>query len=144
MKRFVYILYFTFFSMAAQCQSGEITKIEFTTLTRGYQKQVFITSDSVIQITDGRAEDNNVVKRRLNSSDWNELMKVLEPVDLQELPSLQSPSSRRAFDGARHSSIKVVTKDGKEYEHAFDDEYPHQKLKNVMDVILKIEKTPDN
>jgi hypothetical protein len=127
---------------AGQCQSVNIRKVEFTTLTRGYQKQVFISQDSVVEIVDGRQEDNKITKRSLSKSEWDSLVKAIQSVDLKEVPALQSPTSRRAFDGARHSSIRISDADGKQYEHSFDDESPHPNLKPLMDAILSIQSTP--
>jgi hypothetical protein len=124
---------------AAQCQSVDIRNVEFTTLTRGYQKQIFISQDSVIEIIDGRQEDNKVTKKSLSGSEWNALMKAIQPLDLNEVSALESPTSRRAFDGARHSSIKISDSNGKVYEHSFDDESPHPKLRPLMDAILQIQ-----
>lgn len=140
MKSLLYFICITFFASPAQCQStGEVKKFEFTTLTRGYQKQVFITADSLIEIVDGRQEDNKIVKRKLEPAEWNELISGLESLKLESIPSLQSPTSRRAFDGARHSTITITTQDGKEWQHGFDDENPHPDLKAIMEVILRIE-----
>ncbi|HYC86952.1 MAG TPA: hypothetical protein VEB86_17085 [Chryseosolibacter sp.] len=139
MNRITFILLLMFVCLAARCQPP-VTKVEFTTLTRGYQKQIFITADSVIAITDGRQDDNQVSKRRTDPAEWQLLMDALRGVDPQEISGLQSPTSRRAFDGARHSTIKLIVHDGKEYQHGFDDEFPHDKLKPLMDAIVKTEK----
>jgi|GEM_PF-1134060 len=141
MKSTLYVFLLILISTAAGCQAVEpVAKIEFTTLTRGFQKQVFISADSVIAIVDGRQEDNRVQKRKLDGQEWVELMDALKEIKLQDIPSYESPSSRRAFDGARHSSIKIVTREGKEYQHGFDDEFPHEKLKALMEKIMNIEK----
>jgi hypothetical protein len=141
MKQILYAFFLIILCTAARCQSAaSVTKIEFTTLTRGYQKQIFISGDSVIAITDGRQEANTIVKRKLDPAAWDQLIKALEGVDLKELPSLPSPTSRRAFDGARHSSLKIITANGEEYQHGFDDEFPHEKLRELMDAIMNIEK----
>ena len=139
MKHFIYIT-FCLCSLLVRCQTaGEVSKIGFTTLTRGFQKQVFISKDSVIEIIDGRQEANKVTKKRIDKSEWDLLTESLKQVDVAEVPSLPAPSSRRAFDGARHSTITLTTTDGKEWMHTFDDESPHPKLKALMEAILRIE-----
>ena len=133
------LLLCVFVSTAATCQPEAISRVEFTTTTRGYQKQVFITEDSVIQIVDGRQDENKVLKRKTDPTEWKSLIDAARDIKLDNLPALQSPTSRRTFDGARHSRIKVTTKDKKEFEHSFDDEAPHAELKPMMDAILKIQ-----
>lgn len=141
LKTFIYLFSICIFCTVAQCQTaGAISKIEFTTLTRGYKKQVFISRDSVIEIVDGRQEENGVVKRKLNIEEWDALIKGLENVILKEIPTLQSPTAQRTFDGARHSSIRITDADGKAWEHSFDNENPHEKLKPFMDGIVKIKR----
>jgi hypothetical protein len=126
--------------ITSQCQSAStIQKIEFTTLSRGYQKQIFISPDSVITVIDGRVESNKVVKRKLGSEEWESLIVPLKNISLHEVAGLKSPSNRRAFDGARHSTITIESSDGNSWNHSFDDESPHEKLKPLMDAIKKIE-----
>jgi hypothetical protein len=140
MKSIAYLLVFCSLSTVATCQSPHtVSRIEFSTLTRGFQKQLFLKPDSLIEIVDGRQEANKVVKRSLNQADWERLVKSLDGIRLEEIPSLQSPTTRRAFDGARHSTIKITIQDGKEFEHTFDDENPHPKLKDLMEAILKVQ-----
>jgi hypothetical protein len=127
-------------STAATCQpENAIVKIQFTTATRGYQKQVFISADSVIEIVEGRQQDNRILRRALAEGDWKNVLESAKDIKPESLASLQSPTSRRAFDGARSSRIKLIRKDGKEFEHTFDDENPHSDLKPLMDAILAIQ-----
>lgn len=148
-KIILYTVILSCVSLAGRCQQKAggsapdddmiITKIEFTTLTRGYQKQVFFSADSLIKIIDGRQNEHKVVKRKMDSEKWQELVKAASAVSLVEIPQLQSPTFRRSFDGARHSSIVITTRDGKTYTHGFDDEHPHKKLQPLMDLIKKAE-----
>ena len=147
-KIILYAVILSCLSLAGRCQQKAagstqddmiVTKIEFTTLTRGYQKQVFFSADSLIKIIDGRQNDHKVVKRKLDAGKWEALVKCVSDVSLSEIPQLQSPTFRRSFDGARHSSIVITTRDGKTYTHGFDDESPHKKLQPLMDLIKKAE-----
>jgi hypothetical protein len=146
-KAILYCVILSFLSWGGTCQQKRsaqlpnekpvITKIEFTTLTRGHQKQVYFSPDSLIKITDGRQNDHQVVKRSLAEGQWQDLVNSLKHISLEEIPGLPSPTSRRAFDGAMHSSIVIWAKDEKSYIHAFDDEHPHEKLQPLMDLIKK-------
>jgi hypothetical protein len=126
--------------MASRCDGqNDVVRIEFTSLTRGYQKQVFMDHDSVKIIVDGRQEENKVVKRAMPEGSWNELMREIKNIDLAKVPGYKSPTNRRAFDGARHSSLKISDADGSEYAHSFDDTNPHADLKSLLNRILEIE-----
>jgi hypothetical protein len=122
-----------------QKNNSAVVKIEFTTLTRGYQKQVFISADSLIKIVEGRSNENSVVKRKLEDGEWAEIEKQVSGINLAEIAALKSPSSRRAFDGARHSTIVISTNDGKSYTHSFDDESPNEKFHGLMELIKKMD-----
>jgi hypothetical protein len=54
------------------------------------------------------------------------------------MPDLPSPTSKRAFDGARHSTITIETTLGKSYTHSFDDKNPHPGLMELMEAIVQI------
>jgi hypothetical protein len=127
-------------AFTARCQDNTVvTKIEYTTLTRGYQKQIFITPDSLIRIIEGREENNKIVKRKLAAGEWEEITKAISKTPVSEIAQLKSPTSRRAFDGARHSTIVIFANDGNSYTHSFDDENPHEKLAGLMEILKKLD-----
>lgn len=135
-------------SSIASCQSkpGQksasiIKSIEFVSNTRGYQKQVFISPDSVIEFTEKLNKGQRISKPNTEQQ-WIELISTIDAVPLQGIDKLPSPTSRRAFDGAKHSSLIITTNDSKSHTHTFDDENPHEQLLPLMKAIRKL-KTPD-
>lgn len=134
-------------SLQTQCQTKPagtssrepvITKVEFTTLTRGQKKEVFISADSVVEVSESLANNHAVTRKKIEDRQWEALLATVKGAKLEEIPNLPSPTNRRAFDGARHSSIKIITSDGRDFTHAFDDENPHQMLQPMMDEIIKL------
>src|SRR4051812_47434434 len=91
---------FTF--LAATCRGQKkkepnnqvITKIEFTSGTRGYQKEMYFTPDSLISMINNRGE-NKITKRRLAEEEWQSLIQALSNVDVKTIGELPSPSSKR-------------------------------------------------
>lgn len=124
-------------ALAAKCQDDPVVKVDFTSLTRGYQREVSISKDSVLETISGPAE-YRVIKNRLTADEWKEFVGALRGISLEEIPTLASPTSKRSYDGARHSTIVISTRDGKSYTHGFDDEDPHQKLQSLMKAITKV------
>jgi hypothetical protein len=122
------------FAFAAAQQREEVTAVEFTSFTRGFQKQAFFSSDSIIQITNKRGVIS-VAKRKIDSLEWEKLNEQLKDVNFAKMKELPAPSARRTFDGAMHSTITIVTGTGLKYEHTFDDEFPHEKLYPLMQAI---------
>src|SRR5688572_2205450 len=100
----LFIASFTMAGMAARCQDGEVvTRITFTSLTRGYQHEVFFTADSLTAIENNRGEEK-IKERKLQPFEWQNLVTATAGLNLEDISELPSPSSKRAFDGARHST----------------------------------------
>lgn len=114
-----------------------IMRIEFSSLTRGYQEHITFTSDSM-KYSRVQAGHPKVAKARaLKKSEWEDLLKVVQKIDLKEMSELKSPTMKRSFDGAKHSTISVITDSNQTFSHLFDDENPHEKLKGLMSAIVK-------
>jgi len=125
--------------LASRCQpSTDVSRIRFTSVTRGYHKEVNITKDSVHTLIQGRG-GNETFSRHLSAGEWDKLMGALKNITLQEISKLKSPTDKRAFDGARISSLEVQTSEGETLIHSFDDEQPHTTLKPLMDAVLEVE-----
>jgi hypothetical protein len=136
--RIFQIMAFGCIALAARCQDDPIIKIEFISLARGYLKQVSISRDSLVEVINSGEAGNQVIKKKLTADEWKKFATVLSDVSLDEIPELKSPTSRRAFDGAKHSSIVISTRAGKSYTHSFDDEDPHKKLQPLMEAINEV------
>src|SRR4051812_29110661 len=102
----VLIIVFCLAACGAKCQQSVITRITFTSSTRGYQKEIFISPDSLIKTINDRGKIQ-VTKRKLEAGVWEKLMASLGDLKLEEIPQLPSPTSGRSFDAAHHSSLIV-------------------------------------
>ncbi|MFZ6011753.1 MAG: hypothetical protein ACOYXT_15530 [Bacteroidota bacterium] len=122
-----------------QQQSADIAQIEFNTLTRGFNKNIRFTPDSIVAAVSGREGDSSD-KRAIEKNQWQSLISTLKTLPLTDIPGLKSPSMKRAYDGARHSTISVKLKNGETFIHSFDDEQPAPELQNLMEAIIKLEK----
>jgi hypothetical protein len=116
---------------ACSQNTDAIVKVEFSSLTRGYQELVIITKDSVSQSVNGRGESSeNAIA--IKAIEWDCIIKAFKKVSLQSIPELQSPTMKRSYDGALHSTITITTASGQQFIHSFDDDEPHEKLKPLM------------
>ena len=122
-------------------KTTDVVKIEFTSMTRGFNKQIVITKDSVVTTSAGRGSDGQNKRIKLNSKQWEHLMASMEEVSFSKIPDLKSPTEKRMYDGARHSTITITAADGTAVSHLFDDEMPNQKLQKLMKEISKLEKS---
>ena len=123
-----------------QCQSSQkVGRVEYSSLTRGFQKHIVITADSVITTISGRQQQAS--RRLVTPEEWATVQKSLHGVSLSEIPTLKSPSQAREYDGARHSTLTLFTSDGKTVAHTFDDEKANAKLMPLMSAVRAIEQT---
>jgi hypothetical protein len=136
MIKSVFVITLQLFVGIVYGQSSDIVEIDFTSSTRGYQMQVWITPDSLIQSVAGRQDTS--VARKLDRSSWDELIRSISDLDLEKIPSLERPSTRSAFDGARESTLKIIDSKGHIWRHSFDDQNPNSELKLLMDGIGRL------
>ncbi len=116
---------------------SEVVRVEFTSLARGgYNKQVIVTKDSLFESNSEGREEVQIMRRKTNPNEWQGLMQSLNNVTLSKIPDLKSPTMKRAYDGARHSTISISTSRGETVTHSFDDEMPNEKLQELMKLII--------
>jgi hypothetical protein len=122
----------------AKCQQDIITRITFISATRGYQKEIFFSPDSLVKTINDRGKIQ-VAKRKLEPGVWEDLVASLGDLKLEEIPQLPSPTSGRSFDAAHHANLIIESKQGGSWSHTFDDENPNDKLLSLMEMIKKID-----
>ncbi|HTH31553.1 MAG TPA: hypothetical protein VL946_09385, partial [Lacibacter sp.] len=74
-----------------------------------------------------------------SKEEWRTLMDCLKKVKLSEVPELKSPTMKRTYDGARHSTLTLITNETTPLTHSFDNEDANEKLLPLMKAIQKIE-----
>lgn len=120
---------------ANKIQEG--TSITYIAQTRGVFKEYKIANNSISSITKrgGTAEVKSCTKSEVEA-----VNKAMSSLVLEQLPSLEAPSTYRYSDGAAIANL-IVVKDGKTYKSAaFDDGNPPAELKTLVDLVLNIAK----
>lgn len=115
--------------------TNDIIRIEFSSITRGHQEFVVITKDSISVSTNKQKAKT----RELEKKEWAGLVSSVNKLELSSIASLKSPTMKRAYDGAKHSTLTITTQ-SQSYSHAFDDENPHEKLRPILKLILEKKK----
>jgi hypothetical protein len=142
MRLFTSVILLIAIHSIAQAQMNDVMRVEFNSGTRTYREQIILTPDSVMTIKEDFRIDlkPQIQSRVMTKKEWNTLVQSLKNVRLGEIENLQSPSMKRAYDGAAHGSIVITTRDGKSYAHGFDDEEPHEKFRPLLSQIRKFRK----
>lgn len=140
MKRIIILIAFLLPCIEMHAQTlDSIAKIEFTSLTRGYNEQIIITKDSItVESPDRATGDNRIYARKIEQDEWKTLLDKIKNVPLHTITALKSPTKNRSFDGARHSSIRIMFKNEKAVGHAFDDDNPNSLLQPLMATVRKV------
>jgi hypothetical protein len=135
------LLFLTLF-LGKNCQSQNnidlsTAKIEYTANSRGLYNNT-VVENKTVSVTNTR--DGKPVSNSLTDSQWNTLIKEFKKVNLEEIPSLKAPTQKRFHDGAAMADLKITYK-GKTYEsQTFDNGFPPEKIKNLVNTILSFSK----
>jgi hypothetical protein len=127
--------------LGKSCQSQnldmETAKIEYTANSRGLHNNT-VVENKTVSVTNTR--EGKPVSNSLTDAQWDALISEFQKVNLEEIPSLKSPTQKRFHDGAAMANLKITYK-GKTYEsQTFDNGYPPEKIKNLVNTILSFSK----
>lgn len=135
-------LLFLTLMLGKNCQSQNnidlsTAKIEYTANSRGLYNKTVIENKTV---SFSKTRNGKPISNALTDAQWNTLIKEFQKVNLEEIPSLKAPTQKRFHDGAAMANLKVIYK-GKTYEsQTFDNGYPPEKIKNLVNTILSFSK----
>jgi hypothetical protein len=139
--KIISLLFLTLF-LGKNCQSQNnvdlsTAKIEYTANSRGLYNST-VVENKTVSFTNTR--DSKPVSNSLTDAQWNTLIKEFQKVNLEEIPSLKAPTQKRFHDGAAMANLKITYK-GKTYEsQTFDNGFPPEKIKNLVNTILSFSK----
>jgi len=125
---------------ACKSQHAAITRVDFAKSSRGFREELTITKDSILIVIDNARTPDSLQRfsGKLDEKKWVQLNSSLQSVSLPEIPSFESPTMKRAHDGALHGTLIITTIEGKTYSHSFDDENPHAKLQPLMKCVQEL------
>jgi hypothetical protein len=135
--KIISLLFLTLF-LGKNCQSQNnldlsTAKIEYTANSRGLYNNT-VVENKTVSVTNTR--DVKPVSNSLTDAQWNTLIKEFQKVNLEEIPSLKAPTQKRFHDGAAMANLKITYK-GKTYEsQTFDNGFPPEKIKNLVNTLL--------
>jgi hypothetical protein len=135
-------LLFLTLMLGKNCQSQNnldlsTAKIEYTANSRGLYNNT-VVENKTVSVT--KTRDGKPVSNSLTDAELNTLISEFQKVNLEEIPSLKAPTQKRFHDGAAMANLKITYK-GKTYEsQTFDNGFPPEKIKNLVNTILSFSK----
>lgn len=112
-------------------QQNKIEKIQLTETTRGINRNSILTPISKIAVYNGDS-----TKSAMLPSEWNNIARQAEALDLSKISDLQSPTTGRFSDQALSSTF-IITSGGTSYTSAtFDAGRPPKELEALYNAIV--------
>jgi hypothetical protein len=118
-----------------QVQTSDFKSVTFESMTRGGNRLVEVRADSIVLM---KSREKRTFKT--DKVDWLKITKIVQALKLNEIETYPAPTSKRSYDGAWHSTIRVVDANDKHYSsNSFDDEVAPKELLSLMKRLKEIE-----
>lgn len=108
----------------------KIKKIEITEQSRGTNKTITFTQDSVLTTSNGIQ-----TKSTMLSKDWNDILKQINTIDLSKIESFEAPTNERFSDKASACTIIIYSEGFTFNSKSFDKGFPPKELENLYVLI---------
>ncbi|MGJ8591621.1 MAG: hypothetical protein ACSHXF_03690 [Aquaticitalea sp.] len=119
----------------------DYSKVWYEATTRGFYEKIWITKDSITVTNDRNHMSSN--KYATSLEDWNELLTILKDVDVNAMPDLEAPTSKRHYDGAAFASLGVAQNKTEIQSNSFDHGNPPKAIEAVVNKVLSMKKSFD-
>ncbi|MCF7559788.1 hypothetical protein L3X39_03995 [Sabulilitoribacter multivorans] len=116
-------------------QTGGDYIVEYTALSRGIYNQIIINKKTISSL---QQRGGTPSLHPCEEKNWNTITKMLGPIEVENISTLEAPSKAFQYDGAAIAHLKI-TKGDKTYESApFDHGNPPKEIAELVKVILSI------
>jgi hypothetical protein len=147
----LFVACFTLIVLASNCNSKKLalTKTNENTLqqsavtisysahTRGFYQKLILKQNSLTEFKD--YEKTNAISSTLDAKDWNECVRLLADIKLENLPNLKPPTNYRQYDGAAFAQLTVIQKGDTIQSSGFDHKHPPAEIKLLVKHILSLQ-----
>ncbi|EKT4519120.1 hypothetical protein ABF176_001756 [Flavobacterium psychrophilum] len=111
------------------------TKAEYEAFSRGFFSKITFENNQ-LTISSDRNNPEKVTIIVLTKNDISDLSNLIKAVNLDQLPSLKSPSEARMYDGAAHANL-TITSGGTVYTGAgFDAGKPPVEIEKLVSKLV--------
>lgn len=104
--------------------------------SRGFAKYVSV-SEKVVQVSSDRSLQK-MESFDCETEDWQELKKMVENMNPDDLKGLKAPSDKHTFDGAAGASLTITQGDLAYITPTFDDGNPPAEIEKLVNKVLAI------
>ena len=113
-------------------------EIQYEALSRGFFENILV-SEAGIHL---RIDRNNALQTfyKISKKDWQTCLDLLGELNLEDLPTLKAPTSKRFYDGAAHAVVSIEIDGQKTTTPSFDHEHPPKTIKDLTAHVLELKK----
>ena len=114
-------------------------EIQYETLSRGFFENILI-SEAGVRL---RIDRNNALQTlyKISKKDWQTCLDLLGELNIEDLPTLKAPTSKRFYDGAAYAILSIEIDGHKMTTPSFDHGYPPDEIKDLTAHVLELKKT---
>ena len=116
----------------------EHVSIKYQAFSRGFFQEVLVSEKNIIFYDD--REYKNSKTHKISKKEWEEFMRLLSAIDVEALPKLKAPTTKRLYDGAPHATLTIEKKGETTTSSSFDHGHPPKQLKALIDYMLSFKK----
>jgi heat shock protein HslJ len=112
--------------------------ITYRASTRGFYELITVSKDSLMVTHDRNQQLKSTVK--MPSTDWKDILVLIEEIELEILPTLEAPSKTHQYDAAAAATLEI-TANGKAYKtNVFDNGNPPKSIESIVNKVLSMKK----
>lgn len=121
---------------SASIEKSNYDTVIYKALSRNYFEYIEISESNVILSSDKNLQNKS--HYLCNTKDWEELSALLSAINHDTFTHLEAPTNKRFYDGAAHSSLSYKIDDTMFTTPSFDEGFPPEILKIVLEKIQNI------
>ena len=114
-------------------QAKENYIIEYTVQSRGIYSQIKIDKNNIYTL---QKRDDKPIIKNCGKKYWNNIMKYIQLIDVQNISTLKAPSKKFQFDGSAIAYLKITHSDKTYKTSDFDHGNPPEEIALLVKVIL--------
>lgn len=107
-------------------------QIEYSALSRGFSQKIKIQNQMVVS-----SGEENPVERKMTDSEWNEISKEFQKLDLENITNLKAPTNKRVYDGAAIGVLTIRQNDKIYQTEDFDNGFPPKEIEKLVNLVVK-------
>lgn len=142
MFKFLFTL-FSIFLVAKDCNQNKLSnqdskdlKLTYHAISRGFFKTIGFEDSKLIYSEDPNLKSIDTFD--ISKKEWLEITETLNKINLNVLETLKSPTEKRLYDGAAHTTITVVSTRKTYTSSSFDEGHPPAEIEELINKMLTI------